>query len=75
MNSGLNAFAERFNLFLYRQNIRKLGPEEIALAREWSLNLIRREHPQLTEEQVERFYENLIHIEVSAVDEWTRRMS
>ena len=75
MSSALTAFTEKFNLFLYRQHIRKLGPEEIALAREWSLNLIRREHPHLTEEQVERFYENLIHVRVSAVDEWTRRMS
>jgi len=75
MSSSLSAFAERFNLFLYRQNIRKLGPAEIALAREWSLDLIRREHPKLTEEQVERFYENLIHVEVTAVDEWARRMN
>lgn len=75
MSSGFAVFAERLNLFLYRQNIRKLGPAEIALAREWSLNLIRREHPHLTEEQVERFYDNLIHVQVIAVDEWTRRMS
>ena len=75
MSSALTAFTEKFNLFLYRQNIRKLGPEEIELAREWSMNVIRREHPQLTEEQRERFYENLIHVQVVAVDEWTRRMS
>lgn len=75
MSSGFAAFTERLNLFLYRQNIRKLGPAEIALAREWSLDLIRREHPHLTEEQVERFYENLIHVQVTAVDEWTRRMN
>jgi hypothetical protein len=71
----LSDFAERFNHFLYRQSIRKLGPSEIELARDWSCDFIRREHPNFTEEQVARFYENLIHIQVIAVDEWTRRMS
>lgn len=68
-------FAERVNLFLYRQHIRKLGPGEIETAKEWCLGLIRREHPRLTEEEVQRFYENLLHMQVTAVDEWTRRMS
>ena len=75
MNSTLSNFAGRFNAFLYRQHIRRLSPVEIELAREWSLALIRREHPHLSSEEVERFYENLIHIRVCAVDEWTRRMS
>jgi hypothetical protein len=73
--SSLFAFTERFNLFLYRRSIRKLSAQEIELAREWSMTLIRKEHPGLTDEQVERFYENLINVRVSAVDEWTRRMS
>jgi hypothetical protein len=67
-------FAGRFNKFLYRQHIRKLG-SEIETAREWCLDLIRREYPQLNEEQRERFYQNLITVQVTAVDEWTRRMS
>ncbi len=73
--SSLSVFTERFNLFLYRQHIRKLGPAEIEAAREWCFNLIRKEHPELNEAQVERLYENLIHVEVTAVDEWTRRMT
>jgi hypothetical protein len=73
--SSFSAFTERFNLFLYRQNIRKLSGAEIELAREWSMTLIRKEHPDFTPEQVERFYENLINVRISAVDEWTRRMS
>ena len=72
---NLAEFTDRFNRYLYRQSIRKLGPAEISLAREWTINFIRREHPTLTDEQVERFYENLIHVQVHAVDEWTRRMS
>jgi hypothetical protein len=71
----LSDFTDRFNHFLYRQSIRKLGPSEIELAREWSYDFIRREHPQFTEGQVARFYENLIHVQVTAVDEWTQRMS
>ena len=74
MNRGSD-FAERFNAFLYRQHIRKLGHVEIETAREWCLNFIRREHPHLDEEQRERFYQNLIHVQVTAVDEWTRRMT
>jgi hypothetical protein len=68
-------FADRFNKFLYRQHIRKLGAAEIETAREWCLDLIRREYPHLDEEQRERFYENLIKLQVTAVDEWTRRMT
>jgi len=72
---SLSAFTERFNLFLYRQHVLKLSPAEIEMAREWSLNLIRKEHPDLTDQQVERFYENLINVQVTVVDEWTRRMN
>ncbi|MCE0484075.1 MAG: hypothetical protein LV479_07545 [Methylacidiphilales bacterium] len=72
--SAISEMAEKFNLFLYRQHIRKLGPGEIELARTWCLDLIRKEHPQLNDEQVERFYENLIHVKFTAVDEWEQRM-
>ena len=68
-------FTERFNLFLYRQHIRKLAPTDRETAREWCIALIRREHPKLTPEEVDRFYENLITVQWSAVDEWTQRMS
>ena len=68
-------FADRFNQFLYRQSIRKLTDAERELAREWSMAFIRREHPNLSDEQAERFYENLIHVRVRAVDEWTERMT
>jgi len=66
-------FTERFNKLLYKQHIRKLGAE-IGVAREWCLDLIRREHPHLNEEQREKFYHNLIKVQFTAVDEWTRRM-
>ncbi len=75
MNPTLTDFTARFNAFLYRQHIRRLSEVEIALAREWSMALIRREHPHLSSEEAEGFYENLIHVRVCAVDEWTRRMS
>ncbi len=65
---------ERLNQFLHRQNIRKLSLAERALAREWCLDLIRREHPDFDEEQRERFYENLIEIRIVPVDEWAQRM-
>ena len=65
---------ERLNQFLHRQNVRKLTPREREMARDWCLDVIRREHPELNEEQRERFYENLINVRVIAVDEWSRRM-
>ncbi len=68
-------FAERFNLFLYRQHIRKLGATERETAKAWCMTLIKREHPTLTEEESERFYDNLITVKWSAVDEWEQRMS
>jgi hypothetical protein len=73
--SRVTDFAERFNLFLYRQHIRKLEPSELENAREWCLQFIRREHPKMTDEEVDRFYENLINVQFTAVDEWTRRMN
>ncbi len=72
---SFSGLGERLNLFLYRQHIRKLSATEIELARQWSMDLIRREHPDFTDEQAEKFYENLIHVRFTAVDEWTRRMS
>jgi hypothetical protein len=75
MSASLTDFAGRLNDFLYRQHIRRLGSVDIGLAREWSLGFIRQEHPQLTEEEVTRFYENLIQVRLVAVDEWTLRMS
>jgi hypothetical protein len=65
---------ERLNRFLHLQNVRKLTPEERELAKQWCVEFIRREHPKLTEEQVEAFYENLLNLRITAVDEWTRRM-
>jgi hypothetical protein len=65
---------ERLNRFLHLQNVRKLTPEERELAKQWCVEFIRREHPKLTDEQVEAFYENLLNLRITAVDEWTRRM-
>jgi len=70
----LPTFTERFNKFLYKRSIQKLGAD-IQIAREWCLDLIRREHPHLNEEQREQFYHNLITIQMRPVDEWTQRMS
>ena len=47
-------FTERFNQFLYRQHLRKLGPTEIESAREWCFAWIRREHPHFEQDEVER---------------------
>ena len=45
------------------------------MAREWCVMLIRREHPKFTDEEVDRFYENLINVKITVVDEWTQRMN
>lgn len=72
---SLSHLAERLNEVLYRNYIRKLGPAEMELAEQWSKSIIRREYPHLTEEQRENFYDNLVRLNVTVVDEWTRRMS
>ena len=64
----VSEFRERLNQFLHRQDIRKLTDAERFLAREWCLNLIHREHPEMTDEQAELFYENLINVRVVAVE-------
>jgi hypothetical protein len=70
----VSEFRERLNQFLHRQDIRKLTDAERSLARDWCMDLIRREHPEMNEEQRELFYENLINVRVITVDEWSRRM-
>jgi hypothetical protein len=67
-------FKDQLNRFLHRQNVRKLTPAERELAKTWCMDLIHREHPDWSDEQAERFYENLINVRVIAVDEWSRRM-
>jgi hypothetical protein len=67
-------FKDQLNRFLHRQNIRKLTPAERELAQVWCMDLIRREHPDWSDEQAERFYDNLINVRVIAVDEWSRRL-
>jgi hypothetical protein len=70
---SLDDFTERFNRFLYQRAVRKLAPEDLEAARAWCLDFIRREHPRLSEPEVIAFYDNLLKIRISAVDEWTRR--
>ena len=72
---SLSDFTRRFNAFLYQANIRKLSASDRVVAKQWCVDLIRREHPKLTDEEVERFYENLINVRWAAVDEWAERMS
>ena len=72
---NISDFREQLNLFLHRQNLRKLTADEISLARDWCMDVIRREHPEWSDEQKERFYENLIHVRVTVVDEFSQRLS
>jgi hypothetical protein len=72
---SVSDFTRRFNAFLYRANIQKLGASDRATAKEWCVALIRREHPKLADEEIERFYENLISVRWTAVDEWSERMN
>ncbi len=63
----------RLNDLLYRRTIRRLTVAEIELARDWSLRVIRREHPDFSEAEVEDYYEKLLQVRVIATDEWARR--
>lgn len=72
---SLSDLTGRLNQFFYRQNLRRLTAEELEMAKAWSMEMIRREHPAWSEEQAEAYYEQLLYVHFSAVDEWTRRMS
>lgn len=65
--------AERFNAFLYQKDFRKLSPQDLDLAKKWTLQLIRDGNPQWTEEQVLDYYNRLLKIRVIAVDSWKER--
>lgn len=65
--------AERLNRIIYDQQMRRMTPEEIETAKQWSFALIRREHPEWTEEEVNRFYDNLINVKITVVDGWAQR--
>jgi hypothetical protein len=65
--------AERFNTFLYQKDFRRLSPQDLELAKKWTLQLIRDSNPQWTEEQVLDYYNRLLKIRVVAVDQWKER--
>ncbi|NJK91318.1 MAG: hypothetical protein HC904_05485 [Blastochloris sp.] len=65
--------SERINTLLYHKQVEKLSRRDGELARTWTLQLIREAHPLWTEQEVERYYENLLKIRVVAVDQWGKR--
>lgn len=70
-----DAFARKVDSFLYHRTFRKLTESELKLAETWSLNLIRKNNPTWTEDQVRHYYDSLIKVRSYAVDEWGRRMN
>lgn len=71
----LDSIASKLDRFLYRKLFKKLTPEDLKLAETWSLDLIRKNHPDWDEIQVRRYYDNLLKIRAYAVDEWGRRLN
>lgn len=71
----LDSIANKLDRFLYRKLFKKLTPEDLKLAETWSLDLIRKNHPDWDEIQVRRYYDNLLKIRAYAVDEWGRRLN
>jgi hypothetical protein len=69
----LRDLAERFNSFLYQKDFRRLSPQDLELAKKWTLQLIRDSNPKWTEEQVLDYYDRLLKIRVMAVDQWKER--
>ncbi|HSI84373.1 MAG: hypothetical protein ACAI35_05325 [Candidatus Methylacidiphilales bacterium] len=69
-----SSLSDSINGFLYHREYKKLTPADKKLAQIWTLNFIRRNHPDWSEEQVQQHYKDLIKIRTYAVDEWGRRM-
>lgn len=64
----------RLNGLLYRRDLARLGPQDRLLARAWMIQFMKSNHPDWDAKKIEREYENLLHCQPMAVDEWKRRM-
>jgi hypothetical protein len=64
---------ERINKLLYGRELRRLSRNDASMAVAWTKELIRERNPHWNEDQVERYYVNLLKIRILAVDEWSRR--
>lgn len=69
----ISAFAEKLNQVIYRAQVRRLTRLDKEMADRWTLARIREGHPYWSEEQVNRHFNALLHFEIRAVDEWSRR--
>lgn len=68
------AISEKLNTLLYRREMEKISSSDAQLAIDWTLEMIRSSHPHWDEARVQRYYENLLHLKVVAVDQFIRRM-
>ncbi|MEM9445041.1 MAG: hypothetical protein AAGA18_06785 [Verrucomicrobiota bacterium] len=65
---------ERINQLLYKKALGRLSREDVKLADDWTLALIRERYPYWSDRQIKRYHQNLLKIQVVAVDEWSRRI-
>jgi hypothetical protein len=66
--------SEKLDSFLYRKIFQKLTPADRQSAQDWCLTIIRQGHPKWTEDEIKKYYDNLLNVKVIVVDEWSRRM-
>jgi hypothetical protein len=72
---NLRALSEKLDAFLFRRETRSLTEQDLQMAEEWALTVIRQHHPDWEEERVRRYYDGLLRVRVYVVDEWGRRMN
>jgi hypothetical protein len=70
----LDNLAQKLDGFLYRRVMGKMTVAEIDASKVWCFRMIRRNNPTFTEEQIQQYYDNLIHIRSYAVDNEGRRI-
>lgn len=74
MDFRFDKLAKNINRFLYRKETGRLTKAQLELAEKWALDMIRQHHPEWDEEQVRKYYDDLLKWRVTVVDEWGRRM-
>lgn len=70
---GFFSLSKSLNSLLYRKEVRRLSKEDREMANRWTLEMIRESHPDWSEERVRVYFNRLLYLRVTVVDEWSLR--
>jgi hypothetical protein len=71
---NLDRLAQKVDGFLYHRLMQNLSEGERSSAKSWCFQMIKRNNPQFTPEQIQKYYDSLDAVRSYAVDREGRRI-